>query len=146
MPYYDPLYGEWNPPPIVEALIHTPLMARLRRITQSVLPNELIPDGPIPSRFQHCMGAAYLATRVVEENPHLPEDIKTLLPVAAVLHDAGNPPFSHLSEPFLQEVWNRNGETFLASVLHDRVGREAKRILEGAGISLSRRCRAIAGM
>ncbi|MEX1064244.1 MAG: HD domain-containing protein [Candidatus Paceibacterota bacterium] len=105
-------------------------MVRLREITQSVLPNCLIHNGPIPSRFQHSMGVCYLAEKVLEN--YLSE-YGHLLPIAALLHDAGNPPFSHLSEPFLKEVTGKDGESFLEDMLD---GSETEKILIEMGLSV----------
>ncbi len=130
MRYHDALYGEWELPEILEKLIHTRQMIRLRDITQSVMPNSLVVRGPMPSRFQHGLGVSFLAQIVLEQNPGLNE-YETLLPVAALLHDAGNPPFSHLSESFLKEITGHDGESFLAEILD---GSETEKILREYGI------------
>lgn len=130
MIYRDLLYGNWELPHSIEKLVHTKEMARLRNISMSVMPNNLIVSGPIPSRFQHGMGVCFLATLVSDRNPNLSE-YEMLLPVSALLHDAGNPPFSHLSEPFLKEVTGYDGESFLAQILD---GSETEKILKEYGI------------
>ena len=119
MRYYDALYNvEWELPKIVEKIIHTKEMARLRNITQGIMPNNLNVRGPLPSRFQHSMGVCILAKEVLNQNPKLFENgSSNLLTVSALLHDAGNPPFSHLSEPFLKEVTGHDGESFLIEIL-----------------------------
>ncbi len=132
MKYRDRLYGEWHPPKPIVRLIQTREMVRLREITQSVIPNCLIHNGPIPSRFQHSMGVCYLAEKVLEN--YLSE-YGHFLSVAALLHDAGNPPFSHLSEPFLKEVTGKDGESFLEDVLD---GSETEKILKDLGVDIER--------
>lgn len=131
MKYDDRLYGEWELPPFLKRLIHTKEMIRLRNITQSILPNDLIVFGPVNSRFQHCLGAAYLATKVLENNPHLATDYQVLLPVSLLLHDAGNPPLSHLGEVFLRLVAHEDGESFLAHILD---GSETETVLRELGL------------
>ena len=101
MRYYDPLYDiEWTLPPFIEKIVHTKEMARLRNIVQGIMPNNLNVLGPLPSRFQHGMGVCFLAQEVVRNNRDKLGGFDMLLPISALLHDAGNPPFSHLSEPF----------------------------------------------
>lgn len=130
--YYDNLYDiEWELPEIIEKIVHTKEMIRLRNIVQGVIPNDLNPMGPLPSRFQHGMGVCYLAQEVLKQNPNVSKDSGMLLPVCALLHDAGNPPFSHLSEPFLKEVTGHDGESFLAQILD---GSETEKTLKEYGI------------
>lgn len=131
MVYRDPLYGEWELPSFLEKIIHTKEMARLRNIAQAVMPNALMPYGTIPSRFHHGLGAAFLAMIVLKNNPALAE-YKKIFPVAALLHDAGSPPFSHLSEHFLKEVTGKDGESFLEEMLD---GSETERALKSIGVS-----------
>jgi len=126
MRYRDLLYGEWELPEIIERLVETPEMARLRGITQDSVPNCLNMYGPMPNRFQHDLGVAYLASHVFLGNLHLVEEYSHLLPAAALLHDAGSPPFSHMGEYFLKELTGKDGEWFLADVLD---GSKTERIL-----------------
>ena len=130
MQYRDVLYGPWELPEVIEKLMRTKQMARLRNITQSTLPNGLIVEGPMPSRFHHGLGVCYLASLVVRHNQAL-SDYKGLLLVAALLHDAGNPPFSHLSEHFLKEATGKNGESFLEVMLD---GSETEKVLKDFGM------------
>ncbi|MFY9461989.1 MAG: hypothetical protein WAP51_02185 [Candidatus Sungiibacteriota bacterium] len=133
MTYCDPFYGEWELPPAIEKLVHTKEMVRLRNITQSVMPNSLMPCGTIPSRFHHGLGACFLSTILLKANPAL-KDYEALLPVAALLHDAGNPPFSHLSEYFLKEITGKDGESFLEEILD---GSETEKVLRELGLSVA---------
>ncbi|MEK7561024.1 MAG: HD domain-containing protein [Patescibacteria group bacterium] len=126
MRYWDPLYGEWELPEILARLARTREMQRLRGITQSDLPNFLLLRGPMPSRFQHGLGVAYLACLLFAHNRHLVDEYLPLLPAAALLHDAGSPPFSHLGEHFLREVTGKDGEEFLMDILD---GSKTERIL-----------------
>jgi HD superfamily phosphohydrolase len=107
---------------------------RMRNISLSVLPNELLPRGPIASRFQHGMGVAYLTHTALDHNRSLTEEERQLLAIAALLHDCGNPPFAHLSEPFLRKIHFHDGESFL-SVLLD--GTDAERVLRELGHSVA---------
>ncbi len=133
MRYRDNLYGEWELPEYLTKLAATREMVRLRNITQSVLPNDLTPFGPIPSRFHHGLGVARLAVEVLKNNPEL-SDYNLILPIAALLHDAGNSPLSHLGEHFLKESTGHDGESFLAVMLD---GSETEKILKEYGIDVS---------
>src|SRR3989338_9730345 len=141
MIYKDVLYGEWELPEFLKKISQTKEMARLRGITQSSIPNTMNPCGAIPSRFHHGLGVAYLATKVSEKNPQI-SDYAVLLRASALLHDAGNPPFSHLSEPFLMEMTGMNGESFLAEVL---AGGETEKILEEYGLNLEQFVKFVTG-
>ncbi len=142
MLYCDLLYGTWKLPPAIEKLAHTKEMARLRNITQSTLPNNLIVEGALPSRFHHGLGVCHLAQIVVNNNRDLKE-YKTLLPVAALLHDAGNPPFSHTSEHFLKEMTGKNGESFLEDILD---GSETEKVLKDFGMTSKQVVDLVAGL
>jgi HD superfamily phosphohydrolase len=132
MHYHDVLYGSWKVPSIIDDLIHTKEAVRIRRISQSTIPNVVSPKGPMASRFEHGMGVALLAEMVLRNNSALEEEHGNLLRASAFLHDAGNPPFSHLSEYFLHEVLGLNGETFLATILENS---ETKQVLLHYGLS-----------
>ena len=80
-------------------LIDTPPLQRLRRIRQLGFINLIYP-GANHSRFEHSIGALYLASRLAD-SIDLDEDKKNLLRICALLHDVGHGPFSHVSEPVL---------------------------------------------
>jgi HD superfamily phosphohydrolase len=121
MRYYDTVYarccnGSWELPPILERLSHTVEAERARRITQAVMPNYLIAHGPIPSRFQHGMGVAFLTWLMLRKNPILAEHSDLFL-ASALMHDWGLPCLSHLPECFLEKLTGMNGESFLEYIL-----------------------------
>jgi HD superfamily phosphohydrolase len=129
MKYDDPLYGTVELPDYIGELMETPLLQRLKDISQAVLPQSLVP-WKYASRFEHCVGVCHLMNMALEKNKHLgpPE----LLLVSALLHDAGNPALSHLSEPFLRKQTGKDGESFL----EDTISRFASlHIFETLGIS-----------
>jgi HD superfamily phosphohydrolase len=121
MIYRDPLYGKWELPPVIQELVQSQAMDRYRKITMSLLPNSMEPLGTIPSRFHHGLGVCFLALKVDPTGlPWQKVNFNPLtLPVAAFLHDIGNPPFSHLSEPFLKEVRGKDAEAFAAEMIAD---------------------------
>lgn len=133
MRYYDVLYGEWELPSIVEDLVKTPEMDRLRHITQAVAPNNLMTYGGVPSRFHHGMGVCYLMSLVIKNNARHFGHIAPLFLSAALLHDAGNSSFSHLGERFLKEVMGKDGEEFLWDMLEKT---EVEKVLHTYGVAL----------
>lgn len=89
------------------ALIDTEVFQRLRRISQLGLASHVFP-GATHTRFLHSLGAAYLAQRVMNhllatnEGPRR-QASKILahertVTIAALLHDIGHGPFSHVFE------------------------------------------------
>jgi HD superfamily phosphohydrolase len=91
-------------------LIDCPEMQRLRRIRQMGLAN-LAYQGAEHSRFSHSLGAMWVATRVLEqlskEQP-VPQRMRFATRCAALLHDVGHGPLSHVFESFMQvhhETW-----------------------------------------
>ena len=114
MIYNDYLYGKISLPDYIGELIESPLVQRLKDISQGVLPQSMIPWN-LPSRFEHSVGVCHLMNQVLKSNNlkfHEP-----LLLVSALLHDAGNPALSHLSEPFLKKFNGKNGESFLKDTI-----------------------------
>lgn len=92
------------------ALIDLPIVQRLRRISQTDVASYVYPSAN-HSRFEHTLGVTVLAGRFIEALWKRPESraVLTALPydndyffnhvrVAAILHDVGHGPFSHLSE------------------------------------------------
>jgi HD superfamily phosphohydrolase len=93
---------------LVLELIDTPQFQRLRHIRQLGV-TSLVYPGATHTRFSHALGTAFLMKRVLEHfqglNPPPPlqrilEQHRQLLLAAALLHDLGHLPFSHLLEEF----------------------------------------------
>ncbi len=92
---------------IVPALLDTPEMQRLRRIKQLGVTHLVFP-GAEHSRFTHAIGAAHVMTRLTrrlralhDELPfwqRLASDRARDALAAALLHDVGHGPYSHLFE------------------------------------------------
>lgn len=95
----DSVHGTLNLTEFELKLIDTPPLQRLRRIRQLGFINLIYP-GANHSRFEHSIGALYLASRLAD-SIGLDEDKKSLLRICALLHDVGHGPFSHVSEPAL---------------------------------------------
>lgn len=94
-------------------LLDTPEMQRLRRIHQLGVSNFTYP-GAEHNRLAHTLGVVHLMHAVLRhlERKHPDQEIKSArqpLLAAALLHDVGHGPFSHLFEPCLgidHEEWS----------------------------------------
>lgn len=84
-------------------IIDTPIFQRLRRIRQ-LAGAHLVYPGAQHSRFEHSLGTMHItsqAASILKEKNHLGSDDVENLRLAALLHDIGHGPFSHLFEEVL---------------------------------------------
>jgi hypothetical protein len=79
------------------ALLGTPVMQRLRGIRQLAMANLVYP-GALHTRFDHSLGVMHVAGLMAEALEGLIPDEVELVRHAALLHDVGHGPFSHVSE------------------------------------------------
>lgn len=89
---------------LLVSLIDAREFQRLRRIRQLGLAHFAY-QGAEHSRFAHSLGAFHLATRTLAKlrlNYDISESDQTAVRVAALLHDTGHGPFSHVIEPVLK--------------------------------------------
>jgi HD superfamily phosphohydrolase len=109
-------------------LYQSEAMTRLRDVSLSSTPSRFAPHGMAASRFEHSVGVGYLARKLTDWREPLKDERLTLL-AAALLHDIGSPPFSHIAEIFFWDLTSRtheqetarllDGRTELASILTD---------------------------
>ena len=88
---------------LVVALVDTPEFQRLRRIRQLGLAYFAYQSAE-HSRFTHSLGAFHLAQRLIAKlrlTHDISESTQTAVRVAALLHDIGHGPFSHVIESIL---------------------------------------------
>ena len=88
---------------LVVSLIDTPEFQRLRRIRQLGLAYFAYQSAE-HSRFTHSLGAFHLAGRMIAKlrvSYDIPAEAQTAVRVAALLHDLGHGPFSHVIENIL---------------------------------------------
>ena len=94
-------------------LLNTPEVQRLRRIHQLGVSDYTYP-GATHTRLAHSLGVVYLMQRVLDHlaeshSQHKIKNCRMRLLAAALLHDVGHGPFSHLFEPCLHvnhEKWS----------------------------------------
>lgn len=86
-------------------LLATPLFQRLRGIRQLAMANLVYP-GALHTRFDHSLGVCHVAGMMAECLELSAEDTE-LVRFAALLHDLGHGPFSHVSEYVLERYAKR---------------------------------------
>jgi HD superfamily phosphohydrolase len=145
----DPVHGlvafESHEERIVEALIDTPEVQRLRRVRQLGVTSLVFP-GAEHSRFAHAIGTAFVMKLLVERLRAIHQDLPQPQRVteerasealaAALLHDVGHGPLSHLFEEVFpgappHETWTEQ------IVLDPSTG--VHRVLSGIDPALPRR-------
>ncbi len=87
-------------------LMNTPVFQRLRGIRQLALANLVYP-GALHTRFDHSLGVCHVARLMAEQLDLKPGETR-LVRLAALLHDLGHGPFSHVSEDALELYGDRS--------------------------------------
>ena len=111
----DPIHGFIKLSERERDLIDTEVFQRLRRIRQLAL-TSLVYPGAVHTRFDHSIGVMHIAgrlcTKLRELNPERVsnEDIDRVR-LAALLHDVGHGPFSHVSEHLLDKYAPTDADT-----------------------------------
>ena len=98
----DPLHGYIEPSKKEIDVIDTPVFQRLRGIKQ--LANAfLVFPGAVHTRFEHSLGTMHMASSMAMRIPSISTDKNLVrqLRLAALLHDIGHGPFSHVSEEIM---------------------------------------------
>jgi hypothetical protein len=83
-------------------LLNSKAMQRLRRIQQLGAASLVFP-GANHTRFSHSLGAFHVAARLLNQLSVKEEYSRIVVMCAALLHDVGHGPFSHLFEELLQK-------------------------------------------
>jgi len=98
----DPLYGFVGVTKEEVALLDTIPLQRLRRIKQLANAHLVYPSA-MHTRFEHSLGVMHIAGRMAEHLQFTDDDIKSVR-YAALLHDIGHGPFSHVFEAALHDI------------------------------------------
>ncbi len=101
----DPIHGYVEPTDQEMKVLDSPAVQRLRRIKQ--LANTfLVFPGAVHTRFEHSLGTLHMAHLMAKRIPRLFADKSAVKQVrlAALLHDVGHGPFSHVSEEIMRRV------------------------------------------
>src|SRR5205823_3369783 len=86
-------------------LLQTNAIQRLRGIRQLAMASLVYP-GAVHTRFDHTLGVMHIAG-LMSRSLSLDSDETELVELAALLHDIGHGPFSHVSEQALERYANR---------------------------------------
>lgn len=105
----DRLYGEIRVSGWAAALLATVPFQRLAGVSLSDVPGDILFGHPFPSRLDHALGVYHLA--------RLARPRDRALQAAALAHDLGHPPFSHLTEPLMRERCDEDHESRSARLL-----------------------------
>lgn len=106
----DPVHGYIRLTETERKVLDTSPVQRLRRIRQ-LSGAEYVYPAATHTRFEHALGAMYLAGVVAQNLPaDLDDDDRRNLKLAALLHDVGHAPFSHLLEPMLVKYLGKTHE------------------------------------
>src|SRR3990170_4428791 len=99
----DPVHGYVYVTENEKRIIDSYPMQRLRRLRQ-LAGSEYVYPGANHTRFEHCIGVMFLAGKVAE-NPNISrvvtDEEAATSRIAALLHDVGHGPFSHVFEQLL---------------------------------------------
>jgi HD superfamily phosphohydrolase len=108
----DPIHGYVYVTEAEKKLIDSFPVQRLHRLRQ-LAGAEYVYPGANHTRFEHSIGVMYLAGRLAETSylsQYLSEDDVQKVRIAALLHDVGHGPFSHVFEHLLVKFLNKTHE------------------------------------
>lgn len=125
---HDPILGTNSFSKVEVAVMDLPLVQRLRYVSQTDVASLVYPSCH-HARFDHSLGVAVIAGRLADAITQS-DDSKSLITekerleirLAALLHDVGHGPFSHLSE----EIYQRNPDFLETKRKHDHLFDNAK--------------------
>lgn len=128
----DPVYGYVYVTEAEKEIIDSFPVQRLHRLRQ-LAGAEFVYPGANHTRFEHSIGVMYLAG-CLSENPnlsqYLSEDEIQTIRIAALLHDVGHGPFSHVFEHLLVKFLNKNHEDMTTWIIQKS---ELSDIINGLG-------------
>lgn len=125
------MHGFVNFNDIETKVLDSRVVQRLRRIRQLAYANLLYP-GAVHTRFDHSIGVFHIAGQLANKLIANRDD-RSVLKLAALLHDIGHGPFSHVSE-ILLERFRPNTED--GSALNKQIHEEITiRLIEHGGIA-----------
>ena len=108
----DPIYGYIYITEPEKEIIDSFPVQRLRRLRQ-LAGAEFVYPAANHTRFEHSLGVLYLAGRLVENSNlsgHIDKDEVEMVKLAALLHDVGHGPFSHVFEHLLSKFMDKTHE------------------------------------
>jgi HD superfamily phosphohydrolase len=134
----DPVHGYVEVEDFALALLDSPPLQRLRYIRQLGF-SYLVYPGANHTRFEHSLGTMFLAD-VAARRFGLSDEDRTLVIAAGLLHDIGHGPFSHASEPLMEQFLHTTHDD-----IERIIGPETRSLLEENGISPTELCQIVKG-
>ncbi|MFB0522799.1 MAG: HD domain-containing protein [Candidatus Bathyarchaeia archaeon] len=116
---------------LLRHLSKTWVVQRLKHIDLSAVPSWLAPCVSTVSRYPHSIGVGRLSLLISDGT----EYDKLLLTASAVLHDAGNGPFPHISDQLMEDLLGFRHEGALGFVFERSATKDVS-ILEDYGLDL----------
>lgn len=117
----DPVHGYVRMTDVEREIIDSPFLQRLRRIHQ-LAGSYFVYPGATHTRFEHVVGAMHVAGLIAESlvrHSDLVKDSVQELRLAALLHDVGHGPFSHMFEEVLAETSKTSHEDISQRIITD---------------------------
>ena len=134
----DPVHGYVEVEDFILPLLDSPIVQRLRYVKQLGF-SSLVYPGANHTRFEHSLGTMFLAD-MASRRFALTDDERTLVITAALLHDIGHGPFSHASEPLMEEILHHSHDD-IRSLVTGTVGD----MLSDTGVDPAELCAVVAG-
>jgi len=111
---YDAVYGYIELDEVEFALVNSPIFQRLHWIKQLGPLNIIFPSAQ-HSRFSHSIGVFHIMKKMMVHlervtGQRIPEEEARCLKFAALLHDVGHVPFSHVGENVLEDSFRQTGQ------------------------------------
>ena len=115
----DPIHGYVRISLLERSVIDTRPVQRLKRIRQ-LAGSEFVYPAANHTRFEHVIGAMHVAGLLADTlQGGLPESHRKQLRLAALLHDIGHGPFSHVFEPLLSKHLDKSHEDFVPWLVNE---------------------------
>ena len=133
----DPVHGYIKITEVERDIIDSPFVQRLRRIHQ-LAGSYLVYPGAVHTRFEHVVGTMHVAGqigRTLAQGSMVDQDSVQRLRLAALLHDIGHGPFSHIYEEVLAVRSKITHEDISQRIVLET---SVKDTLEGHGFSAKR--------
>lgn len=117
----DAIYGFIEPTSEELKIINSSLLQRLRRIKQLACAYLVYPCA-VHTRFEHSLGVFYISSIMADKllKGSDKDENKRIVKLAALLHDVGHGPFSHVSESIL-EMFSDADSGKVKEKIHERI-------------------------
>ena len=122
---YDPVHGFITITPLMKSIIDTPEFQRLRDLKQLGAVHYVYPSA-VHTRFEHSLGVSHLAGIMTESlikrtSLHNSERTVELVRIAALVHDIGHGPYSHLYDTRIRHASEPEHEERGCEIFSDMV-------------------------